>query len=58
MITKHYHGDEADVKVLMGGILRAFAGMSVEDYADAADAFMDGQHPTLERALAGAATCR
>ena len=53
VITKHYHGDEADVKVLMGGILRAFAGMSVEDYADAADAFMDGQHPTLGRALRG-----
>ncbi len=52
-ITKHYHGDEADVKVLMGGILRAFAGMSVEDYALAAETFMDGQHPTLGRALRG-----
>src|SRR5438034_3252337 len=24
-ITKHYHGDESDVKVLMGGIVEAFA---------------------------------
>ena len=26
VITKHYHGDDTDVKVLMGGIVRAFAG--------------------------------
>ena len=25
-ITKHYHGDDNDVKVLMAGIVRAFAG--------------------------------
>jgi hypothetical protein len=36
-ITKHYHGDETDVKVLMAGIVNAFAGMSVEDYAAAAE---------------------
>ena len=52
VITKHYHGDEADVKVLMAGILQAFAGMSVEDYASAADAFIrGGKHPTLGRGL-------
>ena len=32
-ITKHYHGDESDVKVLFAGILQAFAGMAVDDYA-------------------------
>jgi hypothetical protein len=49
-ITKHYGGDEADVKVLMAGILQAFAGMSVEEYAGAADAFLrGGKHPTLDR---------
>ena len=32
VITKHYAGDDSDVKVLLGGILRAFAGMSVDDY--------------------------
>ena len=26
VITKHYHGDDTDVKVLMAGILQAFAG--------------------------------
>src|SRR5262245_6232636 len=50
VITKHYHGDDSDVKVLLAGILQAFAGMSVEDYASAADAFLrGGEHPTLGR---------
>ena len=46
VITKHYHGDDSDVKVLMGGILQAFAGMNVDAYASAADAFLRrAQHP-------------
>jgi phosphoserine phosphatase len=52
VITKHYHGDDADLKVLMSGILQAFAGRSVEEYAAAADAFLrGGTHPTLERSF-------
>ncbi len=47
-ITKHYHGDESDVKVLLGGILQAFAGQTVDEYSAAADAFLrTGKHPTL-----------
>lgn len=42
VITEHYHGNDSDVKVLMGGILRAFAGITVEEYATAADVFDDG----------------
>ena len=54
VITKHYAGDDSDVKVLMGGILQAFAGWSVEEYAAAADAYLhDGTHPTLARPLVG-----
>ena len=50
VVTKHYHGDDSDVKVLLGGILQAFAGMRVEDYAAAADAFLrQGWHPSLGR---------
>jgi len=50
VITKHYHGDDADVKVLLAGIVQAFAGMNVEDYAGAADGFLrGGKHPTLDR---------
>ena len=48
-ITKHYHGDDGDVKVLMAGILRAFAGMTVEEYAAAADEFLHGRHQTIDR---------
>jgi phosphoserine phosphatase len=50
-ITKHYHGDDADVKLLIGAILRAFDGMSVDDYALAADEFLRGRHPTMDRSL-------
>jgi hypothetical protein len=50
VITKHYAGDDSDVKVLIGGLLKAFAGQSVEDYSLAAAAFLDaGRHPTLSR---------
>jgi FMN phosphatase YigB (HAD superfamily) len=50
VITKHYHGDDSDVKVLLGGILQAFAGMDVEDYQAAAHVFLhEGRHPTLGR---------
>jgi phosphoserine phosphatase len=48
-ITKHYHGDES-VQVLIAGILQAFAGFSVEEYATAAEQFLhSGKHPTLGR---------
>jgi hypothetical protein len=41
------------VKVLLGGILQAFAGMDVQDYQAAAHGFLhQGQHPTLGRRFA------
>jgi phosphoserine phosphatase len=50
VITKHYTGDDSDVKVLIGGILKAFEGTTVEDYETAAGSFVrQGQHPTLGR---------
>jgi hypothetical protein len=49
-ITKHYHGDESDAKLLIAGVLQAFAGWSVEEYSVQADAFLrKGTHPTLGR---------
>lgn len=36
VITKHYAGDDTDVKVLLGGIFEAFDGMTVEAYAASA----------------------
>src|SRR5262245_13277392 len=48
-ITKHYHGDNSDVKLLMGGVIEAFAGMTVEAYQTAAAAFLhQTQHPTFK----------
>ena len=50
VITKHYAGDDSDVKVLLGGMVRAFAGMTVEEYGAAADGFVNqGEHPALGR---------
>jgi phosphoserine phosphatase len=50
IMTKHYAGDDSDVKVLLGGILQAFAGVDVEDYQADAHAFLhSGRHPTLGR---------
>ena len=51
-ITKHYQGDDGDVKLLIAGVIQAFAGWTVEAYAEAAGAYMrDAPHPTLGRAL-------
>jgi hypothetical protein len=49
-ITKHYRGDDSDVKVIIGGILKAFNGMSMETYIQAAGAFLaEAQNPALKR---------
>jgi phosphoserine phosphatase len=51
-ITKHYQGDESDVKLLMAGVIQAFAGKTVDEYESAAAIFLhQGKHPTLGRAL-------
>jgi phosphoserine phosphatase len=49
-ITRHYQGDDSAVKVLIGGILQAFAGMTVEAYQAAATEFLHSAHnPKLNR---------
>jgi len=51
-INKHYDGDDGDLRILMGGLLQAFAGQSVEHYTRAADTFLrTGKHPTLGRSF-------
>ena len=48
--AKHYHGDDSDLRVLLGGILAGGAGMDVETIEAEAAAFVLGQpHPTLGR---------
>jgi phosphoserine phosphatase len=50
VVAEHYAGDDSNVKVLAGGILAAYAGISVEDFEAQADEFLRGaQHPTLGR---------
>src|SRR3954452_4877265 len=50
VMTEHYAGDDRNVKRLAGGVLAAYAGVSVEDFEARADAFMRAtQHPTLRR---------
>src|SRR5947209_6456728 len=48
VMTKHYHGDDSDVRMLMAGMLQAFAGVRVEDYSAAAE-LRGGTHPTPGR---------
>jgi phosphoserine phosphatase len=49
-ITKHYQGDDSDLKVLAGGIMSLHASMSVEDHAALVSTFYsDAKHPTLGR---------
>src|SRR5262245_40307666 len=50
IITKHYAGDDSDLKILAHGLLQAFAGKSVEEFETAAkDFFETARHPTLNR---------
>ena len=52
VISRHYAGDDSDLKVLLAGILQAFAGVSVDDYQADAHAFLHNErHPTLGRAF-------
>ena len=50
VMAEHYAGDETNVRTLLGGILAAFAGITVDDFEAASDAFLRGvRHPTLGR---------
>jgi hypothetical protein len=50
VMVKHYHGDDAGLHVLMGGVQRAFEGMSVGDFAAETDRWLaDAMHPLLRR---------
>jgi phosphoserine phosphatase len=47
-IDKHYAGDDSDLRVLMAGILQAYGGQTVEDFAAEAAKFLaETPHPTL-----------
>ncbi|HEY7052772.1 MAG TPA: HAD family hydrolase, partial [Mycobacterium sp.] len=49
-VTKHYQGDDDDVKVLGAAVLSANAAITVEEHAERVNAFFaHGKHPTLDR---------
>lgn len=49
-VTKHYSGDDSAMKVLAGGILSAYQGLTVDEHAGHVKAFFaDARHPTLDR---------
>jgi phosphoglycolate phosphatase-like HAD superfamily hydrolase len=49
-VTKHYQGDDTDLKPLMGAILRAHHEITVEEHAGRVSAFFaEATHPTLGR---------
>jgi phosphoserine phosphatase len=49
-LAKHYQGDDADLRLLLGGILAGGAGKDVETIEEEAAEFVLGQaHPTLGR---------
>jgi phosphoserine phosphatase len=50
-VTKHYQGDDTDLKPLMGAILTAHREITVEKHAGRINAFFaEAKHPTLGRA--------
>ena len=50
VITKHYNGDDSDLKVLAGGILQAYEGATIEEFERIASDFLHtSNHPTLHR---------
>jgi phosphoserine phosphatase len=50
VLAEHYAGDETNVRTLLGGVLAAFAGITVDDFEAQSDRFLHTtQHPTLGR---------
>jgi phosphoglycolate phosphatase-like HAD superfamily hydrolase len=51
VLAEHYAGDDTNVRTLLGGVLAAHGGISVEEFEAQSDAFLrTTQHPTLGRA--------
>jgi phosphoserine phosphatase len=49
-VAKHYQGDDSAIQEMTAGLVAAHAGISVEAFEQAADAFLRTErHPTLDR---------
>lgn len=50
VITKHYQGDDRDLKVMAAGLLHAYEGVDVEAFQEAALRYLESsRHPELDR---------
>jgi phosphoserine phosphatase len=50
VLEEHYAGDDTNVRTLLGGVLAAHAGISVEEFEELAGSFLrTARHPTLGR---------
>ena len=50
VLAEHYAGDHTNVRTLLGGVLAAFAGITVDDFEAQSDTFLrTTRHPTLGR---------
>jgi phosphoglycolate phosphatase-like HAD superfamily hydrolase len=48
--TKHYNGDDTDLKSLLGGVVKAFGDITVEDFETQATTFYDtAVHPVYKQ---------
>jgi phosphoglycolate phosphatase-like HAD superfamily hydrolase len=51
VLAEHYAGDDTNVRTVLGGVLAAFGGISVDEFEAQSDAFLrTTRHPTLGRA--------
>ena len=51
VLAEHYAGNDTNVRTLLGGVLAAYDGISVEEFEAKSDTFLRTvQHPTLARA--------
>jgi phosphoserine phosphatase len=49
-LVKHYHGDDADLGLLMSAVESAFEGMTVHSFSSEVTAWLgDARHPSLDR---------
>jgi phosphoserine phosphatase len=50
VIDKHYRGDDSELRLMAAGLLRAYAGLDVEDFENHAAYFLGtADHPRLNR---------
>jgi phosphoserine phosphatase len=50
VLEAHYAGDDTNLPVVAGGLLAAYAGITVDEFEEASSAFLrSARHPTLDR---------